>query len=325
MTQKIITFDIGGTKYNADIFDVEKEKLIGDVTKKSSRNLSKDEINSQIVDVSKGYLSKYGNDIIGAGILVPGACSDGVLSNVVNIPGWNGFNLENFLANELNIPVAIENDLNGHALGCLYFQDFDKVVTEHKKINLDYIQKDKYDNFVVMGMGTGLGAGIIIDGRLYTGSFGAAGEIGETPYFGKGINEKKSTVLETYCCGRFFEDIHNIKGEVLNNAIKNDPNSDLAIKANRIMDEFGYHVGNGMSIPIATFAPQAILITGSSGVYNFDLYEGAMRSQLNSISDHIKDMSKETPINPARLDIANIGAGATFCYKNNINIGNKSN
>ncbi|MGI5823605.1 MAG: ROK family protein [Dethiobacteria bacterium] len=81
-----------------------------------------------------------------------------------NLPGWEGFPLEKELERELARPVLVENDANAAAFGEFIFG----------------AGKGKR-NMVNITLGTGIGGGIIIDGDLYRGSGGFAGEIGHLP------------------------------------------------------------------------------------------------------------------------------------------------
>lgn len=88
----------------------------------------------------------------------------GLVEFAPNLPGWGQPGLVDRLRNALDVPVALENDVNLAAVG------------EHA-----YGQGKGKDHFVLVSIGTGVGMGIVIDGRLYTGSRGAAGEISYVP------------------------------------------------------------------------------------------------------------------------------------------------
>ena len=81
-----------------------------------------------------------------------------------NLPGWEGFPLEEKLKEKLNLPVLVENDANAAAYGEFVFG----------------AGKGKR-NMVNITLGTGIGGGIIIEGEIYRGSGGFAGEIGHLP------------------------------------------------------------------------------------------------------------------------------------------------
>lgn len=96
-----------------------------------------------------------------SGVLDP---SRGLLAHAPNLPGWGRQGLVGAIRDELGTAVSFENDVNLAALG---EQAAGCAVG--------------VDNFVFLSVGTGVGLGIVIDGRLYRGARGAAGEIGYMP------------------------------------------------------------------------------------------------------------------------------------------------
>ena len=99
--------------------------------------------------------------IVGVGIGVPGPVgSDGTVFKCVNL-GWDIFNVENALGEMIGLPVRAGNDANVAALGEMW-QGGGK----------------GYKNVVMVTLGTGVGGGIIIDGNILSGKYGAGGEIG---------------------------------------------------------------------------------------------------------------------------------------------------
>src|ERR687886_2040741 len=77
------------------------------------------------------------------------------------MPGWNGFPVRDTLAAALGAPVMVDNDVNIMALGELHAGTARSV-----------------DDFLFVKIGTGIGCGIILDGQVYRGADGAAGDIG---------------------------------------------------------------------------------------------------------------------------------------------------
>ena len=99
--------------------------------------------------------------LYGVGITIPGMLNRQSIVEYALILGWRGVDLQPALQKRLGMPVYIENDANAAALAEFYFGGGD--VEE----NLFYLLLD-----------VGVGGGMIIDGKIYTGSFGTAGEIG---------------------------------------------------------------------------------------------------------------------------------------------------
>lgn len=101
------------------------------------------------------------SDVLGIGMGVPGAVlPDGTVNRCVNL-GWGVLKAGEILQKLLGVPVKIGNDANVAALG------------EQFKGSAEGL-----DNCVMVTLGTGVGAGIILNGQIVPGNFGAAGEIG---------------------------------------------------------------------------------------------------------------------------------------------------
>lgn len=87
----------------------------------------------------------------------------GVVYSPPNLPGWDAVPVKAFLEGQLGLPVFVENDANAGALA------------EHR-----FGAGQGAENLVYLTLGTGIGGGIIADGRLYRGASGDAGEVGHT-------------------------------------------------------------------------------------------------------------------------------------------------
>ena len=100
--------------------------------------------------------------VLGAGIGVPGAVTgDGFTAPCVNLDGWGGFDVSRRLGELCGFPVRTANDANVAALGEMWMGGGRGSA-----------------NMVLVTLGTGVGGGVIVDGRILTGIHGAAGEIG---------------------------------------------------------------------------------------------------------------------------------------------------
>jgi predicted NBD/HSP70 family sugar kinase len=106
-----------------------------------------------------------GQRMLGMGVAVPGPAlsNDGERWSVVDaLPGWRGAPLHEILSGELGWPLWLENDANAAALAEFY---------------LGGLLRD-FSTVVVLLLGYGIGAGVIVDGRLMRGQYGVAGEVG---------------------------------------------------------------------------------------------------------------------------------------------------
>jgi glucokinase len=105
-------------------------------------------------------------DILGIGMGLPGPIDskEGIVQFFPNIPGWYRVPLKKIIQNRFNIPTFIDNDVNLMALA-------------ESKIGSGKNAK----NIICLTLGTGVGGGIILEGRLYRGWKLSAGEIGHVP------------------------------------------------------------------------------------------------------------------------------------------------
>ena len=242
-----IGVDIGGTKISAGI--VKDGKLTKVITKKTSKS-SKNKTINQIIEIIEEL---FNSDIKNIGIGVPGIVDKkGVVYEVINIPLWTKVQLKKILEKKFKVPVLISNDAKCFALGERYFG------------------KGKgHNNLVGLVIGTGLGAGIIIGGKLYPGNNGAAGEFGQIIYLDKNI--------EYYCSGKFFKKVYNIDGESLyKKALKKDKS---AIK---IFNVYGKHLGKALSVIVNSVDPDIIILGGAvSKSYKF--FKNSMLKSLREL------------------------------------------
>jgi len=276
----IIGIDLGGTKISAGI--VKNKRLTKVITQKTDSKSSKNKIINQI---SKIIEELFDSSVKSIGIGVPGIVDkNGVLYEAVNIPSLNKIPLKKNLEKKFKIPVFIENDANCFALGEKY-----------------YGEAKKYKNIVGVIIGTGLGAGIIIDGNLYSGTNGSAGEFGQIIYLKHNI--------EYYCSGKFFQKEYKIKGEILyEKASKNNS------KSVKIFNEYGRHLGKALSLIINSIDPD-IIILGGSVSKSFKFFKNSMLKSLKE-SIYKTTFRNIKVIVSKKKDIAVLGA-ALLCFNYN--------
>ena len=155
--------DLGGTTVKLGLFTENAELLrkweIPTDTSDGGKNILPD-----IAEAILGELEARGidkGDVLGAGIGVPGPVSDQrVVNNCINL-GWGVVDLQASLGALLGMPVKAGNDANVAALGESW-QGGGK----------------GYSSMVLVTLGTGIGGGIVLNGKILEGAHGAAGEIG---------------------------------------------------------------------------------------------------------------------------------------------------
>lgn len=161
--QKLLGFDIGGTKCAVLIADYDGRSL--DIISKETIETDNTEDPYSIIEklclVADKNLNNEKVDAIGVSCGGPLDSKRGVVMSPPNLPLWDNFPICDILFNHFGAPAKLQNDANACALA------------EHR------LGAGKgVDNMVFMTFGTGLGAGLIIGGKLYEGTNGNAGELG---------------------------------------------------------------------------------------------------------------------------------------------------
>ena len=160
-----IGIDIGGTNTAFGFVEkngncIEQGKML--TNQSSEAELFVKELYLKINEVKNSIAEDI--NIKGIGIGVPnGNYYNGTIENAPNLK-WEGtINLVNIFKNYFNLPVVLTNDANAAAMGEMYFGGAKGM-----------------KNFIVITIGTGLGSGIVVDGKVVYGHDGFAGEIGHT-------------------------------------------------------------------------------------------------------------------------------------------------
>ncbi len=170
-----IGVDLGGTNIAAGIVDstgkvLLREKIPTMVALGGNTVLSR--LALVITLLFKKASPSVKNKIKGIGVGIPGMVEHekGIVHEPPNIPALNGVNVKKFIQQRFKKPAFIANDANAHALG------------EHT-----FGAGKGTRNMVCITLGTGLGGGIILNGKLFTGSFETAGELGHIVIRKEGI------------------------------------------------------------------------------------------------------------------------------------------
>jgi glucokinase len=160
-----IGIDFGGTKILAGVVNLDTGKLVGTGKKKTRQPHEQDDLIKRIMSVVDEALAEARVDIkkvSGIGIGAAGMVNreKGILLNAVNL-GLQELPLAQPLADKYKVPCRLGNDVEVATLGELTFG-----------------AGRGCDNFMCMFIGTGIGGGIVCDGKQMFGAFGTAGEVG---------------------------------------------------------------------------------------------------------------------------------------------------
>ena len=154
---RVIAVDLGGTKLLAGVVDEE-----GVVVKRTVRPTQVGSQQELLAELEASIEDLLGDDVGAVGVGIPSTIDQphGRAVSSVNIP-LAGIDVRDHLATRFGLPAAIENDANAAA------------VAEHR---FGAGRGTRY--MVMLTLGTGIGGGLILDGRLYRGAVGAAAELG---------------------------------------------------------------------------------------------------------------------------------------------------
>jgi glucokinase len=242
-----VAIDLGGTNMRAALVND------GKCLELKSIPCPANEQTNIIIDCLTSIISEViTDDTTGIGVGVPSILDTerGIVYDVANIPSWTEVPLKDILTAKFNVPVEINNDSNCFTLG-----------------ECRYGAGRGYKNVVGITVGTGIGAGVVINGKLYSGLYAGAGEIGCLPYL--------DSDFEHHCSSHFFK-AHNTTGYDL---AMLDDQGDAAAKA--LWHEFGTNMGNLIKAAMFAYAPEAVMLGGSIAK-SFSRFEGAM---LEAMSD----------------------------------------
>ena len=253
--------DVGGTTIKMGLFDVDGNVLdkweIVTRTENGGVNVLPDI--AKAVEDKMAEKSIVKDEVAGVGVGVPGPVdSKGIVHRCVNL-GWDEFNVNDKLSELVGMPVMAGNDANVAALGEMWKGG-----------------GQGHNDLVVVTLGTGVGGGIIINGKMLTGANGAGGEIGhihvqdgEPDTCGCG----NSGCLEQYASATGIVRIAKrvlAKTEqttVLNTDSVTAKDVWDAVKAGdavaiEVAEQFGKYLGEGLAAIAGVINPEAFVIGG---------------------------------------------------------------
>jgi len=257
--------DIGGTKCTV-LAGTEQMELLDRIQFLTETDKSPQFAIQNLLEFSAKIVKNLSNNSLSAiGISCGGPLDSekGLIQSPPNLPGWDNIPITQLFKDKFNVPVFLQNDANACALAEYHFG-----------------AGKGTKNMIFLTFGTGLGAGLVLDGKLYTGTNDLAGEIGHLRLADdgpEGYGKKGS--FEGFCSGSGIARLANrIITEKLQNGEKvpiiNNENSlstlttkDLAEAAAKgdktaieIFEISGKYLGRGLSILIDILNPQMIVI-----------------------------------------------------------------
>lgn len=260
----LLGFDVGGTKCavvtanweNGEITLIKKDKCATDLS------IAPEAMIDRLIAMADGILDGT-PDAIGISCGGPLDADKGIILGPPNLPGWDHVEIVSQIHTHYGVPVHLQNDANACA------------VAEWK-----FGAGRGTRNMVFMTFGTGLGAGLILDGRLYSGTNGNAGEVGHVRLAPTGpVGFGKAGSFEGFCSGGGIAQLgFSMAKEALANGVcpsyfsagmtqkdvtaksvgdAADAGDPTALAVYRISGE---HLGRGLSLLIDILNPECVVI-----------------------------------------------------------------
>ena len=286
-----IGIDIGGTEIKFGVLNEDNKLLYKDSIPTSGTNA--EEIIKDIAAECRKIMKNY--TITGIGVGTPGRIRNGLVS-AVNLP-FKALNLAEVLSAIFSIPVKVSNDANCAALA-------ESVCGAGKSA----------DNILMLSLGTGIGGGIIIGGKIYEGR-GSAGEIGHMSidYSGKPCPCGEKGCFERYASAAalvsmaekaakdntdsLLYELYQKNGGKLNGKLFFEAVGNDCAVSQSVLDEYTGYLAAGIKSLTNIFDPDMIILSG--GITN------AEDALLGSLKKHLNE---EIKISELKSDAGMIGA-----------------
>ena len=179
-----IGIDVGGTSIKGAFIN-GKGEILDRFSMKVNKDASASEEVGKLCDLINEGIKKNNFEVKGIGVGIPGILDmdEGVVIGSPNLPTWDGFEFGKFMSERTGLPVKINNDANVAALGEAKFGS-----------------GAKYQNSIMITLGTGVGGGIVLDGKLYDGNKHQGAELGHMVIVlnGRECGCGRKGCLETY-------------------------------------------------------------------------------------------------------------------------------
>ncbi|MGI6699282.1 MAG: ROK family protein [Christensenellales bacterium] len=299
-----IGIDIGGTKTSIGLVDQTGAIILEHVHPTCAEKPA--DFVEMIVDWTKELCQTAHvnfNEVQSVGAGVPGTV-DFATGHVVFCPniGWFDVPMGKLLASAFGRPVLVSQDSRNAALGELLFG-----------------AGKGYSDFMCITIGTGIGCGIVIGGRVFHGGMNTAGELGHLPIVRDGVdcNCGNKGCLESYASGNaIFERAFALKPNaftgrphkcetVFELAYQGDPDMLTVIKQS--VDDLAF----GLAGAVAILSPQAILISGGVSEHR-ELVIQPLEERIYHYGYYSWKHAKKLKVLPAKLGKSAPMVGAAF-------------
>lgn len=273
--------DIGGTKCAVSLGVVDGDRMSIIAKQRFPTPTSPEKTVTQLVRTLHDLLIPQSKSLAAIGISCGGPLDSkhGVILSPPNLPGWHNIPIVEAFTDAFNVPTALQNDANAGAL-----------------VEWLWGAGKGYNNLIFLTFGTGMGAGLILNGQLYSGTNDMAGEVGHIRLADDGpVGYGKAGSFEGFCSGGGIQRLATTYAESALKAGKPlrfcPTEADLALITTEkvaksddpivveIFEKVGQRLGQGLAILIDILNPQRIII-GSIYLRQQQLLYASMRAVL---------------------------------------------
>jgi glucokinase len=256
-----IGIDIGGTNVRAGIV-ARDGRIISKAMMRVGKVATAGEMVALMGDLVANLQQPKQGDIVGIGCGMPGIMDSGhgVIGHSPNFPEWKEVPFKSMIEKQFGTEVLLDNDANMCAVG------------EHR-----WGAAKKWDDFIMITLGTGLGGGIIVDGGIVQGMRGYAGEVGHMVIEREGwpCGCGSHGCWEQYASSHFFK----------RRGLGGHEAEAMAKKGNRaakeIWREFGQNVGIGINNLMNNFGITNFVVGGGLA-RAMPLFQRAMKAEIKT-------------------------------------------
>ncbi|TSB45500.1 ROK family protein [Alkalicoccobacillus porphyridii] len=296
--------DIGGTKIAAGLINQSGEIVKQAVIPTEAVAVTPEKKINQVISELKSMIEDINSDeLIGIGIGAPGPLNgkEGVLTEPPNLRAWWGAPIKRWFKESFSCPVIMENDANAAVLA-------------EKWLGAG----QGCEHFIYMTISTGIGAGIYSHGRLLTGAYGNAGEVGHIvidPAYGTSACGQKGT-LEWIASGTAIaRQATALKGKPMTSqeVFEQAAAGDQELK--QLVDKVFEKIGVGCVTLINLLEPERIVLGGGVTNVGEPLFSG-VKAYVEKFA--ISSAGRNTEIVPAMLhqNAGLLGAAALILHQN---------
>lgn len=310
-TRYYLGIDLGGTGIKCGVVN-ENGKIIAGGSCPTRKGVAPDDVLADMAALAKSIVEKAGVAVDGAGVGCPGTIDtkNGVIVYSNNL-AWKNVPVVSYLKNALGMPVFVTNDANAAALG-------------------EYVcgAGKKYRSLVMLTLGTGVGGGVVTDGKLFEGNRGAGAELGHEVIRcgGEKCTCGRRGCLEAYASATALirqakkamdktpdsllweltgGNKDNVNGKIVFDALKQ---GDAAAK--RVVNAYVGYLATGIANAINVFRPEAVVLGG--GICNAG--EAFIKPLTRRVNREIYGGTKFAPVDIVVASLGNdagiVGAAA---------------